>query len=128
MLDDEIGASPPPGGGTVRLEVSIPGGNGISNKPSRLKSQEKKLYAAARAARQRDIDARARIRRRRLIEHLHRLGPQPLGYFLAEIEGATGTDVTARLERYARLPADFIKACGGDQYPPMLWAIDGGRR
>jgi hypothetical protein len=70
---------------------------------------------------------RARLRRQRLIEHLHRLGPAPLGHFLHEVEVATGTDVTARLETYSALPADFIRAYGGDQFAPFLHVIDGGR-
>lgn len=59
------------------------------------------------------------IRRERLVAALHRLGPAPLAYFLAEIE--RGADIDRTLEIYARLPADFISAYGGDHFPPALW-------
>jgi hypothetical protein len=39
-----------------------------------------------------------------------------LGHFLHEVEAVTGSDVTPRLERYAWLDPEFIRACGGDQY------------
>ena len=77
---------------------------------------------------QRGIDARARLRRQRLVEHLHRLGPSPLGHFIREIEVATGADVTARLERYARISPEFVKALRGDRFAPSLHVIDGSER
>jgi len=65
------------------------------------------------------------LRRQRLVEHLHRLGPKPLYHFLDEVE--RGASIPDHLERYAALPADFIKANGGDEFAPFLFAIDGGR-
>ena len=62
---------------------------------------------------------------RRLVEQVHALGPAPLVYALADID--RGASVTLTLERYASLPADFIRAAGGDRFPPRLHAIDGGR-
>ena len=83
--------------------------------------------AARRQVQGRRDAAAAMLRRQRLVERLHRLGPSPLGHFIREVEKATGADVTARLERYAALPADFVRANGGDKFPAPLWAIDGGR-
>jgi hypothetical protein len=68
--------------------------------------------------------SRARLRRRRHVECLHRLGPAPLGHFLREIE--LGANVAERLERYARLDPDFIRVLGGDRFAPALLCIDGG--
>jgi hypothetical protein len=67
-----------------------------------------------------------RLRRQRLVEHLHRLGPSPLGHFIREVEVATGADVTARLERYSEIDPEFVRALGGDQFAPSLHVIDGG--
>ena len=72
------------------------------------------------------LQARNRARRQRLVEHLHRLGPSPLGHFIREVEGATGADVTARLERYSEIDPAFVAALGGSQIPPALLCIDGG--
>ena len=50
--------------------------------------------------------AAARLRRQRLIEHLHRLDPSPLGHFIHEVE--------------------VVRALGGDQFASSLRCIDGG--
>jgi hypothetical protein len=55
---------------------------------------------------------------------LHGLGPKPLFYFLDEVE--RGEPLRLRLERYAALPANFIKIYGGDRFTPSLHCIDGG--
>jgi hypothetical protein len=60
-------------------------------------------------------------RRRRLVEHLHRLGPAPLGYFLREVEN--GANIPDQLERYAIDPV-FVRALGGDRYAPALHVVD----
>jgi hypothetical protein len=66
-------------------------------------------------------------RRRRLVTHLRRLGPAPLGHFISDIE--RGGDIDATLEAYGRLPVEFVLAYGGDRFAgPMLRAIDGGAR
>jgi len=70
--------------------------------------------------------ARQRLRRQRLVSHLHRLGPSPLGHFLREVEVATWADVTARLERYAEIDPEFVRALGGDRFAPSLHCIDEG--
>jgi len=65
-----------------------------------------------------------RPRRRYLVAKLHALGPAPLAHFVAEIEA--GADINATLEQYARLPADFVRAYGGNEFAaPFI--IDGGR-
>jgi hypothetical protein len=71
--------------------------------------------------------AENRLRRQRHVEHLHDLGPSPLGHFLREIEVASGFILDAKLKRYARLPADFIRANGGSDFQPFLHLVDGGR-
>ena len=38
------------------------------------------------------------MRRQRLVEHLHRLGPSPLGHFIREIEVATGIRLATNIE------------------------------
>jgi hypothetical protein len=70
--------------------------------------------------------SRARLRRQFLVERLHRLGPSPLCHFLAEIE--RGADLRSHLDRYAALPADFVRVLGGDRFPPALHVIDGDGR
>jgi hypothetical protein len=62
-------------------------------------------------------------RRQRLVRALHQLGEQPLFYILREAEAEFGIDLTARLEEYAVLPADFIAAYGTDRFPPRLHAL-----
>jgi hypothetical protein len=71
-------------------------------------------------------DAPADLRLRRLASALHRLGERPLYEFLREIEA--GTDIRDRLEVYARLPAGFVRANGGDKFPPAVFAVNRGRR
>jgi hypothetical protein len=66
-----------------------------------------------------------RLRLQFLAGRLHALGPKPLFNFLDEIE--RGADLQSHLERYAALPADFIRPYGGDQFP-KLFAIRKGRR
>jgi hypothetical protein len=67
----------------------------------------------------------ARLRRQRLVEHLHRLGPSPLGHFLREVEG--GAFISEHLEAYARIDPEFVHALGGDKFAPYpsLHCIDG---
>ena len=69
--------------------------------------------------------ARARLRPRRLADSLHAFGPAPLFHFLYELE--RGLNLRGSFERYANLPVELIKPCGGDQFTPALQAIGGGR-
>ncbi|MGC1861907.1 MAG: hypothetical protein WA733_12485 [Methylocystis sp.] len=71
-------------------------------------------------------DAPADLRLRRLAAAFHRLGERPLYEFLREIEA--GADLRARLEVYAAIPAGFVRANGGDKFPPAAFAVTGGRR
>ena len=93
------------GGATGFGKLSFPGG---------IDNRDLKPNRAA-------LQARKRLRRQRLVGHLHRLGPAPLGHFLHEVEVATESDVTARLERYAEIDSQFVRALG-------LHCIDGGAR
>jgi hypothetical protein len=63
-----------------------------------------------------------RLRRQRLVEHLHRLGPAPLGHFLREVEN--GASISDHLERYAKIDPAFVRALGGDRYAPVLWSVN----
>jgi hypothetical protein len=63
----------------------------------------------------------AAIRRQRLVEHLHRLGPAPLFHFLDEIEN--GASIPDHLERYARIDPDFVRALGGADFVPFLHLV-----
>jgi hypothetical protein len=62
----------------------------------------------------------------RLVGRLHRLGPAPLFHFLDEIEH--GASIPDHLERYAQIDPAFVRALGGDRFPPALRAINGGAR
>ena len=48
----------------------------------------------------------------------------PQAHFLDDVE--RGADLRSHLERYAALPADFIKANAGDRFAPSLHCIDWG--
>ena len=63
------------------------------------------------------------VRLRFLAEQIHGLGPRPLFELLGEI--VCGAPSMARIERYARLSrehGDFIRANGGDQFPPRFFS------
>lgn len=56
----------------------------------------------------------------RLVEHLHALGPRPIGEFLLELSAGDPDMVAAvqvNLERYHRLDTATVRALGGDQWP-----------
>jgi hypothetical protein len=80
---------------------------------------------AAGSGRHHKRQALSRLRRQRLVEHLHRLGPAPLGHFLREVEN--GASISDHLERYAKIDRAFVRALGGDRYAPVLHAVEGGR-
>ena len=61
-----------------------------------------------------------------LVGQIHALGPYPLSHLLAEIIG--GASPLPRIERYARLSREhghFIRANGGDQFPPRFFIVNG---
>jgi hypothetical protein len=100
--------SPPEHGGDP-LELSLPGGNDLRAISIREAAAQAWSAAAVRSR---------RLRRQRLVEKLHRLGPKPLFHFLSEVE--RGAPLAPTLETYAALPADFIRANGGDKFAPSL--------
>ena len=78
-----------------------------------------------RPAAQAQSSARQRLRRQRLVEYLHRLGPAPLGHFLNE--GENGASIPDHLERYSRIDPAFVRALGGDRYAPALRVVGGSQ-
>jgi hypothetical protein len=59
-------------------------------------------------------------------QQIHGLGPRPLFELLAEI--VCGAPSMERFERYARLNREhghFIRANGGDQFPPKFLIVKG---
>jgi len=66
------------------------------------------------------------VRLRFLAEQIHGLGPRPL--FELPAENVCGAPSMERIERYARLNrehGDFIRANGGDQFPPKFLIVKG---
>ncbi|HXN88908.1 MAG TPA: hypothetical protein VN890_06100 [Methylocella sp.] len=61
-----------------------------------------------------DIENERAARLKYLALRLHALGPKPPSHFFNEVE--RGADLRAHLERYAALPADFIKSHGGHRF------------
>ena len=61
----------------------------------------------------------------RMVEHLHRLGPRPVGELLIEIAIATGQSslVMDRLQAYARLNPEIVNFVGGDHFPPSVLGV-----
>ncbi len=61
----------------------------------------------------------------RMVERVHNLGPRPLAELLAKIATATGRpDIVAdRLQAYARLDPDILRAVGGDIFPPCVLGV-----
>ena len=61
----------------------------------------------------------------RQIERLHRLGPRPTAELLIEIARDTGRPdiVVGRLQEYARLDSEIVRAVGGDRFPAMPFQV-----
>ncbi len=61
----------------------------------------------------------------RMVESVHALGVRPLAEMLAEIAVATGRpDIVAdRVEAYAGLDPELVRALGADRFPPMPLAV-----
>ena len=63
------------------------------------------------------------------LEHLcrqvHNLGPRPLAEMLVEIATATGEPglIADRVEAYAALDPEIVRALGADRFPPMSLGI-----
>jgi hypothetical protein len=66
------------------------------------------------------------VRLRFLAEQIYSIGPRGLYEILAElVEGAPPLE---RIERYGRLAHEygaFIRALGGDQFPPRFFIVNG---
>jgi hypothetical protein len=62
----------------------------------------------------------ARLRQQRLVQHLHGLGPAPLGHFLDELAAETGCGeaIGRRLERYRSIDPAVVRALCFDQFAP----------
>jgi hypothetical protein len=56
-----------------------------------------------------------------LAARVHDLGPRPLAELFLEL--LVGADPVERIEVYAALPADFIRALGGDRLPASARAV-----
>ena len=59
----------------------------------------------------------AALKRKRQIEHVHRLGPRAVGELLYEVAG--GKNLDRALEPYQRLTPNLLKAVGGDRFAPL---------
>jgi hypothetical protein len=67
-----------------------------------------------------------RVRLRFLAEQIHSIGPHGLFELFAEL--VSGAPTIDRIERYGRLAHEygaFIRAHGGDQFPPRLFIVNG---
>jgi hypothetical protein len=67
----------------------------------------------------RQPDCIERLRRRGLVEHLHRLGPAPLGHFLREVEN--GASIPEHLERYAKIDRSSAPSAAIDTRRCCMW-------
>ena len=69
----------------------------------------------------------SKTRFRRQVDHLHRLGPRPVGECLLQLVG-TNDDAHAALiillEQYQRLDADVVEALGGDRWPTTIFPVE----
>jgi hypothetical protein len=61
------------------------------------------------------------LRLRTLAMRVHALGPKPLYELARELMG--GADPLVTFERYGGLPAEFIRAYRGDQFPPNVFLL-----
>ena len=62
------------------------------------------------------------VRLRYLAGCIHGLGPRPLYELLRQLDA--GADLHPTLEAYARLPAEFIAAHGGDRLMPLRAVVE----
>jgi hypothetical protein len=72
--------------------------------------------------------AQQRLRRQHLAQQVHRLGARVLFELLAELGRHHGIedDIGRRLERYAELDPEVLRALGGDRFPPAPLRLVGG--
>ncbi len=62
----------------------------------------------------------------RQIKRVHALGPRPLAELLIEIATVTGEPdlIADRLQAYAELDVVFLRAVGGDRFPPRMVVME----
>ncbi len=75
-------------------------------------------------------DIVANLRFRRQVEHLYGLGPRAVGELLAEIgaERSIRTVIDRKLNKYAQLRPEALRAAGGDRFPAVpVRLVEGGR-
>ena len=74
-------------------------------------------------------EAVQRLRRMRLVERVHNLGPRIAFELLDELDRhhGIGADLDRRLARYAGLDPEILRAVGGDRFPRLPIRIVGGR-
>ena len=64
------------------------------------------------------------LRFRRLVGHLHALGPRALGEFLVALR--VQEKVANNLERYGELTPQMLEVANADRWPPIpLHSVDG---
>jgi hypothetical protein len=114
--------SPPGHRGDPPLELSSLDGVDQANIPNEAPAQDK--FRNQRAVAANNQAAGGLVRLQYLARRLHGLGERPLFHFLDEVE--RGAALCPHLERYAALPAAFIKVNGGDKFAPIVRVIDGG--
>ena len=85
---------------------------------------ERETPAGGSAPRRNLTPAPPQERLRHLAQQIHRLGERPLYELFRELEA--GAPLLPRLEAYARLDPEFIRALGGDRLPPPH-IVPGGR-
>jgi hypothetical protein len=61
---------------------------------------------------------RCDLRFRRLVEHLHQLGPRLVGELLLAAERGIEDEILARLERYGRLDPAMVATIEARDWPP----------
>ncbi len=83
---------------------------------------------AAPSSRRHD-PAIAEIEFRRLVDHLHQLGPRPVAELLTELVGhdeQARSDVLHLLEKYSGLDPALVRALGGSGFPaPPIHEVQG---
>jgi hypothetical protein len=62
------------------------------------------------------------LRLKHLAGRVHQLGPRPLFELMCELVGGS-SDPLSRIEVYAGLDADIVRALGGADLPPHLYRI-----
>ena len=80
---------------------------------------------AAPARRGAERSAVTDLRRQHLVRRVHRLGTRALGELLADLSQAQGIadDVMVRLERYASLDPERVRAVSAERFTPSVFRV-----